>query len=624
MPRASTRTNALLHAAASASLVLFAATLGVPLLAAALAGLLFATHPVHTEAVAWIVGRADVLAGLFSFLSAAAWARFRRTSRTWFLLASAAAYFLGLAAKETAAPLPAILLLGDLVGVFPGRAGETSGPPVRSARPPWGRTIGPYAVLAAVFLAYVALRVQAVGRFGVGEGAQAFRNDSPETRFATALAGFARYALLTVFPVGLRVDYEGEKVGDLLHPSVAAGLVVAGALGAATLFAARQSPWAACSIAWWLLFLLPCSNLVVPLGSVYAERFLYIPSAGACVLAGAGFARALASARTKAVRLALLGAAAGLLCAAALLTLKRNRDWSDAERFWRKAVAESPRDAGFLASLAQVLSQPGGERKDEARLEEAERLLYEALAISEESGSVDRTRAVVLLNLVDLLRSRGKKAEAVEAYDRLLDILDRYRVPIPRRLETHASVVNNRGTVLFDLGEHDKAGAAFEEAARLRPEWALPRANLSNLLLRKGDRAGALARANEAVALDPGLAAAHKRLGLALRALGDREGASDALATAASLGDQGAVAPLLETTKETYEEALSARDYARAYRLVHRLVGAGANTAENAFALGWLSDRLEEKERARHHYREALRLDPNHERAKAALGAPGG
>ncbi|MGH9868357.1 MAG: hypothetical protein ACREAA_09365, partial [Candidatus Polarisedimenticolia bacterium] len=102
--------NLALHALASALVVVLAVALGLPVGAAAAAGLLFAAHPVHTEAVAGVVGRAELLAACAVL---GAWCLHLGGSGIRRALGVGLLFALGLFSKENAAVLPALLLAGD-------------------------------------------------------------------------------------------------------------------------------------------------------------------------------------------------------------------------------------------------------------------------------------------------------------------------------------------------------------------------------------------------------------------------------------------------------------------------------------------------------------------------------
>ena len=92
------------------------------------------------------------------------------------------------------------------------------------------------------------------------------------------------------------------------------------------------------------------SNTVVPIGTVFAERLWYLPSAGFCLLVGA-LAGELLGARRNVTRVGLAVLAVGL-AACACLTVDRNRDWQSRERLDATDVATNPRSCRLLSSMA--------------------------------------------------------------------------------------------------------------------------------------------------------------------------------------------------------------------------------------------------------------------------------
>ncbi len=103
----------------------------------------------------------------------------------------------------------------------------------------------------------------------------------------TAIKLMARYAGLTVWPMKLSADYSYNEI-PLAHgsPSDWAAWLLVGAAVAGILFI-RQRNRTVCFLAGFaFLTLLPSSNILLPIGSVKAERFLYVPSIGvrACLV----------------------------------------------------------------------------------------------------------------------------------------------------------------------------------------------------------------------------------------------------------------------------------------------------------------------------------------------------
>jgi protein O-mannosyl-transferase len=262
--------NVLWHAGVSVAVAAFARRWAGDK-AALSAGLIFAVHPVHVEAVANIAGRAELMAALFAMV--AVYAALARDQVWWSALGAA----LALLCKENGAVVPALIVWGWLVGL---------------ARPP-GRRMALYAgswivvgVLYAVVRWYV-LRPY-VGVFNI---AAQFVGASPFQIRLTAVAAFADFARLLVLPLHLRVDYSPAE--RTLVTSPLDGRFLLGVLCLAVWAGLLWVTWRrgrkveAFGLGWIGVALLPVANLLYPAGVLVAERTLYLPSVGLALAAGA-------------------------------------------------------------------------------------------------------------------------------------------------------------------------------------------------------------------------------------------------------------------------------------------------------------------------------------------------
>jgi len=312
--------NLLWHAAASVAVAALARRWTDETGAGALvAGMLFAVHPVHVEAVANVVGRAELMAGLFTVL--AVYAALVRERVGW----SAAAWALGLLCKENAAVAPALIALGWLVGL------------ARPDRPQAARFVATWVLVGTVYAAVYA---------GVGHGfarydtvAPMFVGESPITVRLTAVAALADVARLFLFPLTLRVDYSPDErtvVTSPLDPRFVAGMLCLLLWGALLVLAwKRGRRLEAFGLGWIGIALLPVANLLYPAGFYVAERTLYLPSAGLVLAAAAALAR-LPRARLRPVM-------AALVLLGGIRTSLRVPVWRDDAAVTRSITRDSPR-----------------------------------------------------------------------------------------------------------------------------------------------------------------------------------------------------------------------------------------------------------------------------------------
>ncbi|KAG9335195.1 hypothetical protein JZ751_005547, partial [Albula glossodonta] len=188
---------------------------------------------------------------------------------------------------------------------------------------------------------------------------------------------------------------------------------------------------------------LPATNLFFYVGFVVAERILYIPSMGFCLLVAVG-ARALhVRLRGRFPRAVLLYCSAALVVLFSARTVLRNQDWQNEEMLYKSGITVNPAKA--WGNLGNVL-------KNQGKMTEAERAYRNALYYR-------RNMADMLYNLGLLLQESNKFSEA----------LHYYKLAIGSR-PTLASAYLNTGIVLMNQGHLDEAKRTFLTCADIPDE----------------------------------------------------------------------------------------------------------------------------------------------------------
>lgn len=263
--------NLLWHAGVSVAVTALLLRLTGSDRAALLGGVLFAVHPLHVEAVANVVGRAELMAALFTVL--AVYAALQRDQLWW----SLGALLLGLLCKETAATVPALVVWGWMLGI---------GRPERRRMVAY--VVG-WGVVAAIYLGIRWTILHPYARFE--HLAAVFVGASPLSVRLTTVAALTDIVRLLVFPAVLRVDYspaERTLVTSLLDGRFLVG-VACFILWAGLLWLAwrRGRRVEAFGLGWIAIAYLPVANLFFPTGVLVAERTLYLPSVGLALAVGA-------------------------------------------------------------------------------------------------------------------------------------------------------------------------------------------------------------------------------------------------------------------------------------------------------------------------------------------------
>lgn len=330
--------NVLWHAGASIAVALLARRWRGNA-AGLIAGLLFAVHPVHVEAVANVIGRAELMAALFSLL--AVYAALARRSVWWSTIALA----LGILSKENAVVVPVLVAWAWILGLD---------------RPPRSRMIvmlGAWAFAATACFAVRWLVIRADPEFPMI--ADVFVGANPVSIRLTAVAALADVTRLLVFPLHLRVDYspaERTLVTSLLDLRFLGGLACLGALVGLLVLAWRGGRrLEAFGLGWIAIAYLPVANLVVPIGVLVAERTLYLPSAGLALAAGVWLSGLPHRRRDVVV--------ATLVLAGAVRTALRVPVWRNDTTMTLSILDDSPRSSKGPQYTAALLQANGAPRR---------------------------------------------------------------------------------------------------------------------------------------------------------------------------------------------------------------------------------------------------------------------
>src|SRR5262249_54740012 len=286
-------TNLLAHLATALAVLVLARRLTGNLLAASIAGVAFALHPVHTESVTFISGRTDVLSTLLFLLARLGLARCGGGGSALALAGSLGTFFLALTAKEVAVTLPLLLVLWDLL-VTP----RDSRAMTDAAAPRFGpltRAAGRYGAYGAVIGLYLVIRMLSLGSLVESDPGVW---GSLLTRLLTTTKIVASYAWMVLVP--FPANAHRVIVPVVAPPPLAwwGAAVFLAALLTATAWAVLRAPrWGFCALWFWLTLIPSVGVNLLPLPTaVMAERFLYLPSVGFCVLLGMGLSRALGAA----------------------------------------------------------------------------------------------------------------------------------------------------------------------------------------------------------------------------------------------------------------------------------------------------------------------------------------
>jgi len=419
--------------------------------------LLFAVHPIHTEAVASIAGRSELLAVGFVL---AAWLLHLDDRPVPALLC----FLFALLSKESAVVFVPLVVLGDYA------CGKLK-PLVR------------YAWIAGFAALYLAMfwKIEG-GRWGEK---RVVWLDNPlaslpaSWRILNALRIAWKYVGLQVYPASLSCDYSYNAIPlysawRYILPAAAAAVLVI-ALWVWTVLT-RRSPWLLAGSLYLVAFSVT-ANILVPTGTIMGERLAYLPSAGFCLLVALLWIRLEERKRT--VAWAVLSA---ILVALAARTVVRNRDWRNNFTLFSAEVRAVPGNARAHSNVAAEYAKLG--ELDKARAE-----YQTALDIFPDYPDAIENYAI--------LQSRtGHDQDALRLFQRAL-----YVTPNDRLDYTWMAV--NLAVQLMQLGQNTEALNLLNQVIQQKPDLAPAWSNRAAIHYQRDELASARSDAETALSLDP-------------------------------------------------------------------------------------------------------------------------
>lgn len=468
----------LLHATASLTVWALARRFAAGSVASALgAGLLFAVHPVHVEAVAWVSALMDVSAATAGL--GMLWMLTSRPLTQRRAVAGAVLWLVAALFKEPAVMLLPMVAAWELMARGPAHAGV------------WRERALRFGPLGVAVLLYATLRLNAVGWASVNSGWDTVPGG---IAFLNVFPLLAHHASLLLWPAVLSVFHEFEPATSVLDGRVLAGVAVAVGMGAGLVLLRRRAPSAWLGLVWLTLPLLPALHLRALSESAVAERYLYLPSAGFCLLAAFSW-----GALTRLARPAVAWALGlAVFLGATARTEAQIGTWQNDVTLWVNSVEVSPGAVTPLLQLGDALLRAGEAEEAILALERARTLKPE-----HQNAASQLARAYV---------DAGRPAEARE----LMKAAVRAH---PNSSGFHFVL----GLAHRRLGEKEAARTSFQETTRLSPSTSVAWMELGEVLVELGRAADALPPLEEALRLGADASRAHRALAQAHRALNHEE-----------------------------------------------------------------------------------------------------
>lgn len=442
--------------------------------------LLFAAHPIHTEVVANIKSRDEIMSFFFLMISFLTFIRFIEKEKWIYLGISLTAYFLSFLSKEgVITMLPIYFLIAWYI----------------SKKPLKNQIIPASLMLIPAFL-YIYIRHRIISIHGIEAPTSVVDNFlavSPNfaTQFATAVSLLGKYVLILFIPYPLISDYGYQHLNFVtLHDfSFIISIIVYIGLAYIVIKNFNKKSFLVFGILFFLFSISLYSNIIFTIGAAFAERFLFLPSLGFCI-AFVIFLAQISSKKTilkdseqKTFPPFAKYTMILIIFIFSILTVNRAAEWKDQYTLFGTDVKKAPKSAHLR--------------------------LWWGLAIRDKA-----------LEIEDPNQRNIMMKQAVEQFDAGLIIHPQY-----------PDCYEQLGLAWYRLGAKEKAHSNYEQAILLNPYKAVTHSNLGILYFEKGNYQKAFELYQKSVKIDPRYADGWFNLGSTYGAMGRYEEAIEAFKT---------------------------------------------------------------------------------------------
>ncbi len=446
------------HVAAALFLFALMTRLNAPTAVRVVVPLLYVIHPLHTEAVAYMSGRADSMSATFIFagLCAGLWQPTALKKRIGALMLMAFLFACGLVSKESSFIFPVLLLLCVLLR--DSRHGETS---LMTRFLPIAAAVvllGIYGVLRTTVLSFASETASSAPTAPLGE------------RIVETVQSFAYYLALLVNPTHLHMERTLNNASSATTMLGLLGLVTCAILLVFSII--KKQRRAALGIMWFIAAWAPISGLF-PLNAPMAEHWMYVPMAGLFWALAELFLPRTDHPWSPLQNRPLIALATLLVVVFGLSLLaqsvERNYDWRSNESLFRSTLRENPDTSRVHFNLAvtyeDVLGNPPGARR---HYEEVLRVSEQRRQASPDLGDFHWDQEVeAYFSLGNIAYLEDDLRTAAHYYQKTL------RMPVHDGTRNSIALAAAQlGQIYLTIGNPQKAQSMFDHAITLVPELA--------------------------------------------------------------------------------------------------------------------------------------------------------
>lgn len=437
-----------------------------------LTALLFVVHPMHTEAVSYISGRADSLVTCFMFLSFILYLKHHERRGTVTLMCMMVSYVLALLSKEISLILIPLILFYHYT---------------------FKKSVDKKALsfLTGALIGYVLWRLLVVGMGTIAKG----YTPTFFERLPGVFVALTNYFRILLLPFDLHMEY-GGILFSFREPKAIIGVILLTILLVYVFRKKEQDRFLFFATGWFFICLLPSSNLLYPINAYMAEHWLYLPSIGFFLIMARFLIGLFEDKRFKGLAIVVT---LGFLMFYSVLTIRQNRYWNNGIDFYQQMLRYAPESSRLYNNLAKAYHDAG-------KNDDLIKLLKSAIQLQPDN-------ALAHNNLGNAYKGIGKFKEATRAYEQAIKIDPQ-----------HAGPYYNLSTIYSDVeGRKDEAIALLSKAIELSPHFSKPYNKLGLIYLERGEKDRAVDLLNKAMRLNPDDPEIYHNFGYIYIQVGDRE-----------------------------------------------------------------------------------------------------
>ncbi len=431
------------------------------------AAILFTIHPIHTEVVANVKSRDEIMSLLFMCLTFIFAFKYEEGKKIKMLIAALVSYFLAFLSKEYAITL--VVLLPLSLYIFNKSSIQQS--------------IKAFLPFVGVIVVYMLLRHNTSVEASSGSDNEVLNNPylfaTPMEKIATEIATSLNYLKLLIFPHPLSADYSYDSIPykDFSNPLVWLSTIVHGGMVAAMfmLFPRRQKDSLATdlrgvlcfAIAFYLLHLALVCNIFFDIGATMGERLIYHSSVGFAIAVGYFLSTVANKMKDQAVaQKALAGIMVVIILLAGYTTIARNADWKNDNTLFSADIKTVPNSVLVCANVGAADITLADYAKDSteknAYLDTAIVLLNHALSIHHKFVAAYLNRGIAYYKL-------GKIDEAKANMDSVKFLYPSYPT-LPEMYKLIGDYYSKEGWDKYgQYGKYPEAEAEFKKGLAIDP-----------------------------------------------------------------------------------------------------------------------------------------------------------